>query len=165
VVEDVSHDEIEVTLRKWLSCSENPDMCPEWWTGDEVTTDPAAPTLTRTNPLDRTVTVVILPILSDRAIIGDGHALEALLEDLNESIETWWSDTPWDELIALSEDQMFPFGGVQLDGENIYELGYRGPGGAYLTPYGDRTTLPGWTALEVRDGRPILYLHAGIIAG
>ena len=162
---EIRVDRLELTLWKWVRCTKYPDLCPPWWTGNEVTTDPDSPPLTRTAPLDGAVTVVILPMLSDRAIIGDGHALEALLDDLNESLETWWSSTSWDELEALSEDPMFPFGSVIYEGEITYEYGYRGPGGAHLTPYGDRTTLPGWTALEVRNGRPILYLHAGIVAG
>ena len=40
VVEEVSDDEIEVTMRKWLSCSDYPDRCAPWWTGGEVITDP-----------------------------------------------------------------------------------------------------------------------------
>ena len=170
VVEDISHDEIEVTLRKWLSCSDYPDMCPAWWIGGEVTTHPDAPTLQRSIPFDRDLTVVILPIMSDTAIVGDGYALRALLDDLNAAAEAWLHNpaVSWDELTQLATDPEFPFGGPYDRGlAGGDELGYRGPGGVHLTPYtySDQAHFPGWTALEIRSGRPILYIHAGIIAG
>ena len=169
VVEEISDDEIEVTMRKWLSCSDNPDGCAPWWTGGEVITDPDAPTLQRSIPFDRDLTVVILPIMSDTAIVGDGYALRVLLDDLNAAIETsFFPAVSWDELTDLSTDPEFPFGGPYdrgLVGGDV--LGYRGPGGVHLTPntYGDQTRFPGWTSLEIRGGFPILYIHAGIIGG
>lgn len=169
VVEEISHDEIEVTMRKWLSCSDYPDRCAPWWTGGEVTTDPDAPTLQRSIPFDRDLTVAILPIMSDTAIVGDGYALRVLLDDLNAAIEaSFFPAVSWDEITQLSKDPTFPFGGPYGHGlAGGDEFGYRGPGGVHLTPYtySDQTHLPGWTALEIRGGRPILYIHAGIIAG
>ena len=167
VVEDISHDAIEVNMRKWLRCSDYPDMCPAWWTGGEVTTEPDAPTLRRSIPCDRDLTVVILPMMSDTTIVGDGYALRALLDDLNAAIETsFFPAVSWDELTQLATDPKFPFGGPYGRGlAGGDDLGYRGPGGVHLTPYSGQASLPGWTALELRGGRPILYLHAGIIAG
>jgi hypothetical protein len=159
----IRDDEIDLTLRKWLSCSEHPERCAPWWTGGEVTSDPDAPTLQRSIPFDHALTVVILPIASDTPIVGDGRALEALHNDLTTAIDAWLVGSTYDKLTQLSKDPAFPFGSP--DGQGLEHEWYRGPGGVHLTPYGDQVTLPGWTALEVRNGRPILYIDAGIIAG
>ena len=156
-------------MRKWLSCSDYPDVCPDWWTGGEVMTDPDAPTLQRSIPFDRDLTVVILPMMSDTTIVGDGYALRVILDDFNAAIEaSFFPAVSWDELRDLSTDPEFPFGGPYDRGlAGGDDQGYRGPGGVHLTPYtsSDRTGLPGWAVLEIRGGRPILYIHAGIIAG
>ena len=148
----------ELQIARWLSCADNPGMCPEWWVDDEVTTLPDGPFLDQTLEFDRGTAVVIMPIFGDYAIVGDGDAFGRLLADFNEAIDTWIR--PGIELREHTGDPSFPFGEVPYPGEPDYaELGYRGPGGAHLTWFG------GWMALEVRDGQPILYIHAGLIAG
>ena len=148
----------ELQIARWLSCADNPGMCPEWWVDDEVTTLPDGPFLDQTLEFDRGTAVVIMPIFGDYAIVGDGDAFGRLLADFNEAIDTWIR--PGIELREHTGDPSFPFGEVPYPGEpDFAELGYRGPGGAHLTWFG------GWMALEVRDGQPILYIHAGLIAG
>jgi hypothetical protein len=148
----------DIEISKWLSCDEYPELCPEWWVGDEVTGYPDEPTLNLTLDLDEELTVVIMPIITQRPIVGDGTVFDELLADLNSSVDTWVR--PGVELRERSDDPSFPFGDVYWPGEPEWgELGYRGPGGAHLTWFGN------WLALEMRDGRPILYIHAGLIAG
>lgn len=148
----------ELQIARWLSCADNPGMCPEWWVDDEVTTLPDGPFLERTLKFDRATTVVIMPIFGENAIVGDGDAFGRLLADFNDAIDRWIQ--PGIELREHSGDPAFPFGEVPYPDEPDYgEVGYRGPGGAQLTWFG------GWIALEIRDGRPVLYIHAGLIAG
>jgi hypothetical protein len=147
-----------IAISSWLSCDENPELCPEWWVGDEVTVDRETPGIERTLPFDDELTVVIMPIFGDYSIVGGGNAFEELLDDLNRATET--SLEPDVDLDTLSEDPAFPFGRIPWPGETENtEFGYRGPGGAHLAWFG------GWLALEIRDGVPILYIHAGLIAG
>jgi hypothetical protein len=173
-ISDVSESEMEVTISKWLSCADHPERCPEWWTGDEVTTDPDVPPLVRSLPLNRDLTVVVLPIFSTTPIVGDGQAFRELLTDVAAAIDMWIIDpdtaVSWDELVRLGADPEFPFGTPSSsDDDDAWPVGYRGPGGTHLTytyAYDAELTHPlGWTALEIRDGRPILYVHAGIVAG
>ncbi len=151
---------------KWLSCKDNSELCPEWWVGDEVTYDSEGESLLVSLPLDSGLTVVILPIFTDLAIVGDGGAFRELLTDLNRSVDEW-IDVPGDnaygeQLRGLMDDPDFPFGLMPWpDGDDRFDgpMGYRGPGGALLTfDYA-------WLALEFRDGKPILYVHAGLVAG
>ena len=132
VVEGGSESGYDLALAKWLSCRDNPVICPDWWVGDEVITDPEQPVLRRKLPFDETVTVVIMPIAADAAVVGDGTAFGRLLADLGPGVE----------------------------GPDGYRPAYHAPGGGHLTDPSN-----GWTALEIRDGRPILYIHAGLIAG
>ena len=148
----------ELQIARWLSCADNPGMCPEWWVDDEVTTLPDGPFLDRALEFDHVMTAVIMPIFGEYAIVGDGDAFGRLLADFNDEIDRWIQ--PGIELREHSGDPAFPFGEVPYPEEPNYgQMGYRGPGGAHLTWFG------GWMALEIRDGRPILYIHAGLIAG
>jgi hypothetical protein len=141
-----------------LSCTDNPGVCPEWWVDDEVTTLPDGPFLDKTLIFDGETAVVIMPIFGEAAIVGDGLAFGRLLADVNEAVRTWAQ--PGIDLRDRSRDPGFPFGQIPWPGEaQDGELGYRGPGGAHLTWFG------GWMALEIRNGNPILYIHAGLIAG
>ena len=101
-------------------------------------------------------------------VVGNGVAYQDLLRDLDESIDmlqTEHTDT-WSFPEALEEstsEPNFPFGPILFRGEETGVFGYRGPGGAMLTWSTDDHGW--WHVLEIRDGEPILYLHAGIIAG
>lgn len=72
---------------KWLDCDDVLELCPEWWVGDEVTTDRDAPPLERDLALDADLTVVIMPIFADDPIIGDGAAFGETIADLNAAAE------------------------------------------------------------------------------
>lgn len=148
----------QLSLFRWLSCDANPDLCPEWWAGG-VIEDPSS-LLERDLPLDDDLTVVIMPVLSDIPLVGDGTALRDLLDDMNGSLAEHWPIPEMEELLLLAEDPHYPFGVPRSDvGEEGWPVSYRGPGGTYLTWFG------GWMALEMRNGLPILYIHAGLVAG
>lgn len=146
----------KISISSWLDCDDSPGLCPEWWVGDEVTVDWETPSIERTLPFNDDLTVVIAPILEDYSIVGDGDAFRELLDDLNMASDIWLQ--PGADLDAPSEDPAFPFGRM-IPWAEAGEFGYRGPGGAHLTWFG------GWLALELRDGSPILYIHAGLVAG
>jgi hypothetical protein len=146
-------------ITKFLACDEYPDLCSSDPVDGEVVVDEGAPTQQREVALDENLTVVIVPLRFDESpgggdLVGDGIAFGLLLTDLNRALTADWNpDHP-------REDPDSPFGLLPYPGETeegIY--GYRGPGGTHLIPQG------GWTALEIRDGMPILYIAANQFAG
>lgn len=158
-------DGYDLSIGKWLACEDAPGMCPDWWVGDEVMVDPAQPALQRRLSFDETTTVVIEPFFGDGPIVGDGRAYAEMLADLNRAITEHGRADGYlyqEDLGDRTDDPAFPFGvPVWPDGSGSGPLGYRGPGGSYLTA----PPLGWWMALEIRDGRPIFYIHAGLIAG
>ena len=154
-----------LTIRRYLSCRDHPAVCPEWWTNDEVFADPELPGLRRTLRFDEDLTVVIMPLFGESpAIVGGGIAFRDLRADLTDAIDEWNVDvdealgwpTEWGDITA---DPSSPFGIAVWPGDEDGPLGYRGPGGSYLTlDYW-------WHVLEIRNGRPVLYVHAGLFAG
>jgi len=164
VVDTESATGYDLVIGRWISCRQNPGLCPEWWIGDEVIeeTDEA---LRRTFPFDQTTTVVVVPIFGEQAYVADGRAFGAMLTDMREAVATQvgGDQNGWpDQLSGEADDPSFPFGPVVWpDGEVLAGLvAYRGPGGAQLY-----WPLSWFTALEIRDGQPRLYIHAGLIAG
>lgn len=163
-------DAYELSIRKLLSCSDdaNPGFCftGEGFTGDEVYVDPKGSPLQRMLRFDDDLTVVIKGVRDATPIVGDGVAYAALLADLTDSmdesavasstLEIPEDRADWEARIANPD---FPFGVVIPGGIPI--LAYRGPGGALLTLPG----VPWFYTLEIRDGRPVLYVVAGRIAG
>lgn len=171
-VQHVSASQLDLELRHWFSCRDRPELCPPWWTGDEVSEDPDEPALARTVALDEHLTVVVLPILDDTPIVGDGRALGALLGDVDSvrSDFAGYRDTlTADEWRQRAADPTFPFGLADPSSTAVIDLiGYRGPGGASLMmPWSDEALVGStwWPAVEIRGGQPILYLHAGLFAG
>ncbi|MDH3684422.1 MAG: hypothetical protein OEV40_31260 [Acidimicrobiia bacterium] len=164
VVERRSETEYELSIQRWLSCRDNPGLCPDYWVGDEVTIDPDAPLIRRQLFFDEDLTVVIMPIFDESPLVGDGIAFRSLLADLDEAISDWAGDDEFawpDELQDRTADPDFPFGVTSWPnngGEG--PIGYRGPGGSHLTP-----PDTWWTALEIRNAKPVLYIHAGLVAG
>jgi hypothetical protein len=140
-------------ITKFLDCDDYPDLCPDYWVGNEVTVDPNAPLLQRFAALDEHLTVVIVPITNEPVIVGDGIAFDGLLTDINQAV----ASRPISD--DQAEDPASAFGYMPAGTAGGGEFGYRGPGGTYLTWFG------GWMALEIRDGSPILYIHAGLTAG
>jgi hypothetical protein len=113
----------------------------------------------RTISLDEDLTVVIAPVLGENELVGDGAAYAELRADIDQAVEALVPKDE-DEYESFEErlsDPEFPFG--FSDPELGYLIIYRGPAGRQLT-YGQW-----WAALEIKDGEPIIYLHAGIIAG
>jgi hypothetical protein len=153
----------DLDIHKWLSCENAPTICPYFWVGDEVVINPEEPPLRRSFPFDDTTTVVITPIFSDVAIVGDGNAFGDLNTDLRRAIaeRAAGDELDWDALRDRGADPDFPFGALAWPGGTTPgPIGYRGPGGSHLTP-----PAAWWMTLELRDGRPFLYIHAGIVAG
>jgi hypothetical protein len=168
-VDGRSRAAIEITMRKFLSCADYPEMCPDWWTEENVTIDLEATALERILRSSPDLTVVILPITSEVPIVGNGQAFRTLLDDVDGAIEYWINSpetsVPWAQMQELATDPDFPFGFPDTADEFGYPIGFRGPGGALLTYADDPSYLFGWPVMEIRDGKPILYIHAGIIAG
>lgn len=163
---------VDVEIVRWYDCDDRPDLCAEWWVGDEVSSDPLEERLLRRIDFEEDLTVVIAPIAQgdDAVLVGDGVAYRDLLGGLQDAIEQYvgedqfdgWANDP-DWIDAVSQDPGFPFGPVLFEGDEIGYWGFRGPGGSMLSwSAGDNWW---WHVLEVREGKPILYVHAGIIAG
>lgn len=166
IIEEVETDGgYDLSIGKWLSCKDAPTICPDWWTGDEVVVDPDQQSLERRFSFDETTMVVVTPFFAEGSIVSDGTAFAETLADLHQAIADYARGDGYlypDDLSDRTNDPAFPFGApVWPDGAGRGPLGYRGPGGSYLTnpPSG------WWMALEIRDGRPVLYIHAGLIAG
>ena len=141
-------------------------LCPEWWTGDEVTIDPDETPLLRSLVFDSDLTVVIMPIFTESPIVGDGRAYADLIDDIRESRAPLGDpEEDWDAFFAAVREEIAdpdsPIG-VPASPYSTEEwpIGYKGPGNAYLT-----IEYPPWMVLEIRDGLPALYIHAGIVAG
>lgn len=165
----IDHEETDggydLSIGKWLSCDDVPTMCPDYWVGDEVVVDPDQPLLKRRLSFDESTTFVIAPFFTEGSIVGDGAAFAEMLADLDQAIATHAASDGnlyENDLGDRTDDPAFPFGApVWPDGMGTGPLGYRGPGGSYLTT----SPLGWWMAIEVRDGQPVLYIHAGLIAG
>ncbi len=84
-----------------------------------------------------------------------------MIADIGAAAEQWihTTDVDWEALTERARDPAFPFGTTTFGGEETGLLSYRGPAGSSLT------WDSWWFSLEIRDGRPILYVHAGLIAG
>lgn len=160
-----SGDGFGIEVFKYVSCGDRPDLCLPDWSGSEVSSDPDAATIAREVPFDTESTVVLMPIFSDSALVGDGDAFRFLIEDVGASIAPIGDPVEsWDEFIAAvrahGNDPDYPLGIAESpDSTEDWPIGYRGPGGTYLT------VDPPWMSLEIRSGRPILYIHAGQVAG
>jgi hypothetical protein len=156
----------DLEVRHYLSCDESPELCPEWWTGDEVTIDPDEVPLLRSLPFDSDLRVTIMPIFGETPIIGSGHAYADLIDDIRESRAPLGDpEEDWDAFFAAVRKEIAdpdsPFGiPASPDSTAEWPLGYKGPGDAYLT-----FEYPPWMVLEIRDGLPVLYIHAGLVAG
>jgi hypothetical protein len=163
---------IDVEIVRWYDCDERPDLCAEWWVGDEVSSDPLEERLLRRIDFDEDLTVVVAPIAqpNESVLVGDGVAYRDLLDGIGNAIEQnveeepldgWRGDPDWVD--AVSQNPSFPFGPVLYEGDEIGYWGYRGPGRAMLSWSTGENWW--WHVLEIRDGEPVLYIHAGIIAG
>ncbi|MDJ0954285.1 MAG: hypothetical protein QNJ81_11460 [Acidimicrobiia bacterium] len=179
---------IELEIRRWIPCAELYSYCETEPPENGVVADPDE-SIVRTVELDASVTVVIQPINfpsedEPPPLQASGTGFVELLTHLDNAVDRWvaeplLSGSPlgevYEALAVNSTDPAFPFGFHQDWGE----LSYRGPLGSYLTffPYwreladGD-TSLRGenglynwWSALEIRSGKPVLYLFANRIAG
>lgn len=182
---------LQLALRRWVPCAALPDRCAPEPPTDGITSDPASE-VSRTLTLDDDLTVVIrgvVPMEADPAsaavIEGNGTAFDSLCTDGLDRAYVEWVVEPYEagrsvedietELMAASADPTFPFGPEPSHG---YPLAYRGPQGTYLVahpswlmsdgdvwPPGWNGLYNWWTTLEIRDGKPILYIDAGQIAG
>ena len=181
-------DELVVDIGRWVPCVELPEFCIPGFGEIDVGSDPSAG-ITRRLALDDGLTVMIqtIPSLSDPApgITASGSNFAALLHAIDSAWDTWViapfeQGTPPDEISAVLADQgslddTFPFGVSDGYGPGEGPVGFRGPAGSYLftepylleydAPWGYNGLYRWWTVLEIRDGRPILYVDTGSIAG
>ena len=180
--------ELTVDIGRWVPCAELPESCIPGFGEGDVGGSPDEG-ITRRLALDDDLTVVIqtIPSLSDPApgITATGSNFAALLHAIDDAWDTWVitpfeGETPPDEISAdLADrgalDDTFPFGVSDGYGPGRGPVGFRGPAGSYLftepylleydAPWGYNGLYGWWTVLEVRDGRPTLYVDAGSIAG
>ena len=179
--------ELTVDIGRWVPCAELPESCIPGFEEHDVGgyVDEG---ITRRLALgdDLTVVIQMIPSLSDPAsgIIATGSDFASLLYAIDDAWETWVitpfeRGTPPDEISADLADQgaldTFPFGVSDGYGLGQGPVGFRGPVGSYLfaqpylleydAPWGYNGLYGWWTVLEIRDGRPILYVDAGSIAG
>ena len=150
-----SDTSIDLVIRRYLSCRDNPGLCPEWWVGDEVIADSDGAGLERTLMLDENLIVVIEGV--GGTLVGDGTSYASLQADIDEQVESWISGGRGGLIEDHFDDPSFPFG--YPSDEEGWPYMYRGPAGSHLTFY------EWWTALEIRDGSPVLYFRADLIAG
>jgi hypothetical protein len=154
--ETETSDYLDLVIGRWASCRDHPGVCPEWWTGGEVFVD--GDTIERRLELNQATTTVVLSIGAAAPIIGNGAAFSRLRGALDDAASRHGiedgSESSWNLVIEQSSDPDFPFV-VTDDGA----IGFRGPGGVELT------TWEWWYVLEISNGRPVLYAHAGIVAG
>ncbi len=177
-------------ISRWILCSEAPDRCPPdamaegVFAGDDVTV--------RDVPLDDALTVVFWPLANpfagfeeNVALVGSGTGLgELLTSGIDPALRTWVLDpyeagVPIEEIISTvtalgREFEDFPFGEDPV----TTTICYRAPEDTWLLanpvwlthpddpwPPGYNGLYDWWTTLEIRDGSPILYLHANLVAG
>ena len=180
--------ELTVDIGRWVPCAEEPEFCiPGFGEGDVGGSPDEA--ITGRLALDNDLTVVIqtIPSLTDPApgITATGSDFAALLHSIDDAWDTWViapfeQGRPPDEISAVlanqgSLDDTFPFGVSDGYGTGEGPVGFRGPADSYLftepyllehnAPWGYNGMYRWWTVLEIRDGRPILYVDAGSIAG
>ncbi len=154
-----------IEISTLVACSDRPDLCLPDWTPGNVTSDPTAPTIERLVPFETSTTFVLQPIFSESALVGDGEAFAGLIEDMADALAPIGDPVEnWLDLIevvkAHRNDPTYPLGiPVSPESTDEWPIGFRGPGGAYLT------VDPPWMMLEMRDGRPLLYVHVGMVAG
>ncbi len=204
---------VAMSLRRWVSCTEQPDQCPAGFSEDGIFADPSTEVDTHLVLADG-LTVVIQPLQRwhdgrfpdpPQVITGSGTAFYELLSGWcsgylpernpeNCGIDHAFLDWVWsphqagdsiDQIIANMESAdtapSFPF--TQFDDHATeWSCGvdrrcitaYRGPQGTHLIV--DFTLLDTdddwparlygwWTSLEIRNGKPILYIDAGRLAG
>lgn len=204
---------LNVSMRRWVPCREQPDACPADASETGVFADPTSEVDTYLELTDD-LTVVVQPLQTRRddrfpdppqVITGSGTAFYELLsgwcsgylperDPENCGIDHAFLDWVWsphqagdsiEQIISDLEDSdtapSFPF--TQFDDRATeWSCGvdrrcitaYRGPQGTHLIV--DFTLLEmgedwparlygWWTSLEIRDGRPILYIDAGRLSG
>ncbi len=177
-------DELQLEIRRWLPCSEQPERCsPDLFPGD-IYADLEA-SVVRSVSLDGDLTVVLRPIgkpvddtWTESPLEGDGAALARLLERIDAAAAAYVAPEfeatggpPGDLLETGAADPTFPYGPAPLGEDWGSVLSYRGPESSYLTSefYAafewDDWMYGWWCTLEIVDGEPILYIWAGAIAG
>ena len=174
---DAAAGDYVLTIRRFVSCDAQPAQCvPGYEAGGMFIEDEK---IVRRVDGQAQMTVRIIGVdVEDgtTAIEGLGNDLAALHRGIQESWDEYIQpklDAGWDtnriteELIRLGEaDPEFPYGAMPSVG-GVELLGYRGPQGIFLydVVFSHQTLLDWATQLEIVDGRPILYIEAGRIAG
>ncbi len=172
---------LALRLMRWIPCSEAPGQCLEPKEGD-ITID-RSEEATVVLPLDSDLTVVLHPIYmpDGTAVAGDGTAFAEFLATLDEAYDSWFSPDP---AASCFEPEKLPTDAIGCPFVSLWApfngtRAYRGPLGGYLVMLPELAQwmendgwprgpggLYGWdVALVVSDGRPILHVGAGKIAG
>ncbi len=182
---------LQLMMRRWIACADFPEGCPPDPPPEGVTTDPATVVI-RELALDDDLTVVIWALEDPRfdaasrtALVGSGTAFAELLDrGIDAAFRTWVLEpraggvavaTIIDDILTKGADAAgFPFGPDPATNS----IGYRGPLDSFLLanpawlmepddpwPPGGNGLYDWWTTLEIRDGAPVLYIHANLVAG
>jgi len=168
---------------KFVPCSERSEICdPEYFEGD-LALDWDDP-LFRTVPLDDNLTVQLMGIHVDPsidpdvvlAVEGPGSAFAQLLDDNATAFNTWiqpeidagadYEDIR-DLLIAeAAADPGFPYSVSKCCDAEWSPTVYRGPLGVELVEWlYEPNNFLGPSQLEIKNGKPILIMDGGRIAG
>lgn len=181
---------LQLVMRRWIACADFPDGCPPDPPPEGVAADPATVVI-RDLALDDDLTVVIWAldesIVAGRqpaALVGSGTAFAELLDGgIDAAFRSWVLepvaegvpvDTVIEGILAKGADDEFPFGPDPATNS----ICYRGPLDSFLLanpawlagsddpwPPGGNGLYDWWTTLEIRDGEPVLYIHANLVAG
>ena len=182
---------LQLVMRRWIPCADFPEGCPPDPPPEGVATDPSTVVI-RDLALDDGLTVVIWAldesIVVGRkpvALVGSGTAFAELLDRGIDPAFTRWVLEPRAGGVAVEDiidgiltkgaaDADFPFGPDPATNT----ICYRGPLGSFLLanpawlmeqddpwPPGRNGLYDWWTTLEIRDGAPVLYIHANLVAG
>ncbi len=180
MVVDSAADDLVLTIMKFVPCDDNPSQCNTDYEEGDVWVD-WGNAIARRASLDDNLTMRIRGIEPPpdttiaRGIVGSGTLFGALLDQIDADWDEYVqpeidAGTPRGDIYAMllqrgRDDPEFPYGPSLCCGE-AGVLAYRGPLGIELHEWLEPGSgYLGSTQLEMVNGRPVLTINAGQIAG
>lgn len=183
VTVDSAANALVLRIMKFVPCAERPEICnPDYFEGD-LALDWDDP-IWRTVPFDDNLTVQLMGIHLDQAVHpdaviaaeGSGTAFATLLDENAVAFDTWIqpeidAGTDFEDIRDLlvgmaATDPGFPYAVSKCCDAEWSPMVYRGPLGLELVEWlYEPNNFLGPSQLEVRDGRPILIMDGGRVAG
>jgi hypothetical protein len=180
---DSAANALILRITKFVPCSDRPEICIEDYFEGDLALDWDDPLL-RTVPLDDGLTVRLMGIHVDPAthpeavlaVEGFGTAFAELLAENAAAFNRWIqpeldAGSDYEDIRALllataAADPDFPYAVSKCCDSDWSPLAYRGPLGLELVEWlYEPNNFLGPAQLEVRDGKPILIVDGGRIAG